>query len=81
KPVRCGLLPSYLDLDILHPLLLFVILDYSSQDCGSVPNLPNSSLCENSDLLWTVLLDKHSGSPNSQWYDSPVYLCSVIKVS
>ncbi|MEQ2300737.1 hypothetical protein AMECASPLE_028945, partial [Ameca splendens] len=38
-------------------------------------------LCENSGLLWTVLLDKHSGSPDSQaqWYDSPVYLCSVIK--
>ncbi|MEQ2300615.1 hypothetical protein AMECASPLE_027564 [Ameca splendens] len=28
-----------------------------------------------------TFLDKHSGSPNSQaqWYDSPVYLCSVIK--
>ncbi|MEQ2185564.1 hypothetical protein GOODEAATRI_019476 [Goodea atripinnis] len=36
--------PSNLDSDYLYPQLQFVYLDYSSQDCGSVPNPPTPAL-------------------------------------
>ncbi|MEQ2175401.1 hypothetical protein GOODEAATRI_017586, partial [Goodea atripinnis] len=68
KPVRRGLLPSQLDSDTLHPLLMFVNSDYSSQDCGSIPNLPNSCLCEYSGHLrteyWTSFLDCLTPKPS-----------------
>ncbi|KAK5606957.1 hypothetical protein CRENBAI_012430 [Crenichthys baileyi] len=74
KPVRCGLLPTELDSDILHFLLLFVNLDYSSL---TVPRFL-TFLAPASVRTLDRTLDKLFGLPDSQaqWYDPPEFLCS-----
>ncbi|MED6237366.1 hypothetical protein ATANTOWER_023596, partial [Ataeniobius toweri] len=79
KPVRCGLLPTELDSDILHLLLLFVNLDYSSLTVARFLTFLTPASVRTLDRT----LDKLFGLPDSQaqWYDPPEFLCSSDQVS
>ncbi|MEQ2290061.1 hypothetical protein AMECASPLE_039479, partial [Ameca splendens] len=71
--------PANLDSDYLYSQLQFVYLDYSSQDCGSVPNPPTpalvSTLAGSGPKSWTSILDCLTFKPCGTF---PIFPCTVI---